>query len=70
MVSNKSILLKPAFFNTELSIDIAFGTNVLMLRLGYKNNILSLDENTHNDENISRFLLLSKLSQELKEDSP
>ena len=34
-----------------------------------KNNISRLDENIHDDENISRFLLLSKLSEELKEDS-
>jgi len=34
-----------------------------------KSNISKLDENIHNDENISRFLLLSKLSEELKEDS-
>ena len=34
-----------------------------------KNNISLLDENIHDDENISRFLLLSKLSEELKEDS-
>mgnify|MGYP003122838989 CR=1 FL=1 len=35
-----------------------------------KENILSLNEDIHDDENISRFLLLSKLSQELQEDSP
>jgi len=35
-----------------------------------KQNISSLNENIHDDENISKFLLLSKLSQELQEDSP
>ena len=35
-----------------------------------KNQISSLQETVHNDDNISRFLLLSKLCTELKEESP